>query len=664
MYIIRRAFFASIFLINCLVAFSQKENLPVKEVNGTAKYYYEVSKGETIYSIAKKLGISQEEIERENPSVVQKGLKAGQTLYFNVKTTGGDRRFHIVQAKETVYGIAKKYGITQNELAEWNPEVKDGIRPGQKLYVSAADNVEGNRAGRVTNPSDQPSNDEYVIKEGESLYRIAIEHNTTVDKILALNPDLDRERYQAGTVIKLSESERKTFTSHSDENTQPNSQRSHLVKSDETFFSIARQYGITVNELEIANPEVGLLREGMVLTIPLNELESVAEESREIASQSPTPDDFFNPVDSVVSNINQKEEPIKIALILPLKISDKTLTKQAQLYREFYKGFLVGIDSIGSRYPLDIKVFDSKGSLTGLQAVLKDEDLKDARVILAPDDAKSLEMLADFGSKYNIDILNLFVVNDQSYKTNPFIFQGNIPHEIMYDKAVEGIFLNNPSSIPVILSRKGGSNDKEEFIKLLKSKLASKNIEYKEIEFETSLTKQHLADFYNSKNYIFIPVSSKQAELNKILPALTAMKSSADFKGNITLAGYPEWVTFKGEVLKKMHSLNTVIYSRFFTGNGDYLQKRVADSYKKWYGHEMGNYLPQQGLIGFDAAAFLIDWLNAEVRLGEKIDDSKAYYGVQNGFNFKKVADSEGKVNTCLFLINYRPNGTVDKTVL
>lgn len=81
---IRKLLF-SIFLCFGAAAFGQIEQLPVKVINGTSYYYYDVPPKATIYSITRTYGISREELFKYNPQVID-GLRAGDTLIFPVKT--------------------------------------------------------------------------------------------------------------------------------------------------------------------------------------------------------------------------------------------------------------------------------------------------------------------------------------------------------------------------------------------------------------------------------------------------------------------------------------------------------------------------------------------------------------------------------------------------
>lgn len=661
-------------IASTLAAQTQMDSLPIKSINGTAYHYYEVGAKETIYSISRKLNIPQSEIERLNPSVAD-GLKAGQTLYFPVS---GDieGQIHVVKNKETLYGISKQYGVTPEQLCEWNPSAQDGIRPGQRLIVSAPVTVVPASAPAVELV---PAQRKHVIGEGETLFGIARANSTTVDAILAANPGLDREHYASGIVIVLPEPSSDESLVELVDNPQPviietpkkessdsteiavkevpvpqtsvtqvpgaENKDIYIVKNKDTFYSIAREYGISVEALEAANPDVISLRKGMELIIP---------KSGDVTDENPVDiGTGFEPVEGV----SEVSGSMTIAVTLPFMLSNEEQSRQAQLYTEFYKGFLVAVDSMRNcGTAINILTFDSSDA-AGIAGIIANPQLAEANLIIASDNEEQLGVLADYGRTYNINVLNLFVVKDEAYLTNPQLMQGNIPHHDMYRKAINGILKTLGSHTPVILTRNNGEKDKEEYVEMLKVELASRGTEYKEIFFDGTMSASAMDDLDINGQYAFIPNSGKQVELNRVLPAIIEFKEKSLNPDPVKVFGYPEWITFRGETLANMHKANTTVYSRFFTDPDDGAVKSVEKKYVDWYGTPMANFMPRQGLFGFDAGMFIINWLRSGNETPVK------WEGVQNGFDFDKLP-AGGNVNSKLYFINYRPSGLIDKKSL
>lgn len=178
-------------------------DLPVTTVNGKDYYYYDVQPKETLFSLSQRLGISREEITAYNPGV-EAGLKAYTRLYFPVESglttiSAGDHitTSHKVKKGETLYGISKKYGISVDRLIASNPSARDGIKSGDILVILQEETTVPD-----TNSTPRPAAT-HTISAGETLYRIAVSNGLTVEQLLAANPGIDAYNYTEGTVINI-----------------------------------------------------------------------------------------------------------------------------------------------------------------------------------------------------------------------------------------------------------------------------------------------------------------------------------------------------------------------------------------------------------------------------------------------------------------------------
>ncbi|MDE6861113.1 MAG: LysM peptidoglycan-binding domain-containing protein [Duncaniella sp.] len=570
-------------------------DLPVKTVGGKSYYYYEVPVKETVYSLTHKLGVTKDEIIRHNPSVAD-GLKSGTTLYFpvdegtdissssDVTNSGGSRTItHNVEKGQTIYGIATKYGISTDKLIEQNPIVREGLKTGQVLHIT----IPGHSAPDTSAAS----------------------------STLATTP--------ASTDLKAS-----------------GEVKGYIVKKKETFYSIARAHGISVAQLEAANPNVSILKEGQVLNIP-NPI--TTEELAE-----------HNTVSDSVPGQNQidPDTTLSIAVILPFMLNEETPSKSAQRYTEFYKGMLLAVDSLRNNgTPIHISAYDSEGSLDKVKELLTLPELKNNRIIIAPDNVAQLTAIGEFGRNNNIKVFNTFIVKDESYKVNPEMMQGNLPSSKMYEKAVQSYTERMAYSYPVFISMASSSSDKADFIADLKKSLNEKGITYSDITVDTKLTPAELKQLPTKDAYTFIPTSSKQGDLNKIMPGIIEWRDEA-VTASVKLLGYPEWTTFRGETLTNMKNLNTIVYSRFYTDDDNLRARSLENKYKKWYGSNMESAVPRQGLLGFDTGMFLIKYLKYP---------AARYDGIQNGYSFVSPEGIDGYFNDVLYLVNFRPGGLIEK---
>ena len=123
-----------VFLCICLWSFSA--------VVFAAAQDYVVQKGETLYSISRNFSISVDEICRENGIQKSDTLKAGQKLKIPQFAASSQSPLQIpeletyrVTRDDTLFGIAKKFSMSVDDLKKINNLATDTIKVGQSLKV-------------------------------------------------------------------------------------------------------------------------------------------------------------------------------------------------------------------------------------------------------------------------------------------------------------------------------------------------------------------------------------------------------------------------------------------------------------------------------------------------------------------------------------------------
>ncbi len=111
---------------------------------------HKVVSGESLYGIAKKNDVTVDDILKSNPGVTAASLKPGMMLRIpstkpttkpadKPSTTSNSNKKqenHIVLANETLYSIAKKYGVTVEDLKAWNDLKDNSIKKGMVLLIN------------------------------------------------------------------------------------------------------------------------------------------------------------------------------------------------------------------------------------------------------------------------------------------------------------------------------------------------------------------------------------------------------------------------------------------------------------------------------------------------------------------------------------------------
>ena len=117
-----------------------RDSIGTETVNGKVFVIHSVGEKETLYGISRRYGASIESILQYNPTA-DAGLEIGQVLKIPytqkkaTRVTSGAGATHTVAAKETMFSISKMYGITVDELKQWNNMSDNSLSIGQQLIV-------------------------------------------------------------------------------------------------------------------------------------------------------------------------------------------------------------------------------------------------------------------------------------------------------------------------------------------------------------------------------------------------------------------------------------------------------------------------------------------------------------------------------------------------
>lgn len=236
---------------------------------------HKIQKGETAYFIAQKYKVSVDEIYKLNPES-QNGIKDNQIIKIPVhaaeKQNSNQQITHVVGEKETLYGLSKQYHVSVEAIQNANPILASGLQIGQELIIPNASNLPKTEiltSSKVT----------HLVAAKESLFSIARQYNVSVQDLENLNKELLQNGLQIGQTIAIP-NKRKTL----DGRVRVINQETvfHVVEPKETKFSIAKKYGISIDQLESQNPEIvnGLIV-GNKLAINTKEIKP-ANESEEL----------------------------------------------------------------------------------------------------------------------------------------------------------------------------------------------------------------------------------------------------------------------------------------------------------------------------------------------------------------------------------------------
>ena len=162
---------------------------------------YTVKRGDTLWSIAKEYNVSVDEIMQDN-ALVNNNLKLGQNLKIRLNNYNNeiveecfgedyvpesvvDYQKYTVKAGDNLYSIAKKYGVSIDEIKKNNNLSNNLLSIGQVLKI----------------PLDN-TNSFYTVSRGDTLYSIAKKFNISVSELKNKN-NLSNNILSIGQVLKI-----------------------------------------------------------------------------------------------------------------------------------------------------------------------------------------------------------------------------------------------------------------------------------------------------------------------------------------------------------------------------------------------------------------------------------------------------------------------------
>lgn len=163
---------------------------------------------------------------------------------------------HKVAKGETITQISKKYSVTPYDIFKLNPDAQKGIDENTILLIPNKTAVTSNKT--TVTAVKKPENNNVFIKHEvlpkETLYSISTKYDVSIEEIQKANPDA-KEGLKIGMVLTIP-SKKGPVKSESKKAVTATIPPFHEVKPKETLYSIATQYGISVQQLEKLNPEI------------------------------------------------------------------------------------------------------------------------------------------------------------------------------------------------------------------------------------------------------------------------------------------------------------------------------------------------------------------------------------------------------------------------
>ena len=528
----------------------------------------------------------------------------------------------------------------------------------------------------------------YTVQKSEGLYRISKNFNVSQEELVRLNPKLQTEGLKLGQVILVPVKEEQPAAADS-------SMVKHVIEPKETLYAISKRYGVSVAELQAANPEVSKnMPIGATLLIPVRPLEKAPMDGASNAAVSqaaapapqiktpkaeepvlPTPQkqadapkaeevvlpapklqaDSLTAVQQVATDSMVEHPlllpydssiisalPLRIAYLLPFQVEAAKRDGQMDRFIDFYEGALLAIyeaQACGQHF--EIFTYDVQKSDIAIQKVLKKGEMQNLDAIIGPAYPAQVSHAALFAKQNRIPCIIPFTNKVSGLEHNPYLMQFNPSAQKEAEAAVRLLSAHKDSLQLVFVDPQ--ASEVSPFVSTLREKALAAGFTTADIALQTIINDSLTTILKQDKKNILVFNSDKYVSVNAVMSKVVNQK-----KGHsLALFGRYSWQHEKCPI-------EMVYVSIFHEPNTAHMASYEA-LYKQYFGHALSSLQPRYDLLGYDLTKAVIRHLLLSQQAVSDQDKqhvfAEEHIGLQSDIHYERASEEGGLENIGIKLI-------------
>lgn len=417
----------------------------------------------------------------------------------------------------------------------------------------------------------------------------------------------------------------------------------YQVKKKDTIFGIAKNYGLTVDELINANPEMKVagyeLKKGDYIFIPYP-ANTDPKAATTKAATTPQPQTVAKTTQS------QTTKTIKVGVVLPLHDVDG----DGKRMTEYYRGFLMGCDSLKQQgYSIDVHAWNVPAD-ADIRPTLQDASIRNCDVIFGPLYTKQVKPLSDFCKGAGIKLVIPFSIWGDEVSRNSEIFQVYQSLDELNNASIDAFISRFGNQHPVFIDCNDSTSKKGIFTFGLRNRLNARGVKYSITNLKSNEELFSKA-FSRTQPNVVVLNTGRSPELTVAIAKLKALVASNPGVV-VSLFGYTEWLMYTRNNLDNFYKFNTHIPSTFYYNPLSAKTQHLENGYRRWFGLETLYALPKFALMGYDHAQFFIRGLYKYGKAFNGTKPQNVYTPLQTPLDFKRVG-SGGMQNRAFMLVRY-----------
>lgn len=593
----------------------------IKE-NGKEFAIHVVKDDETIYSISREYGISQEDIIKYNRKAIN-GVKNGMKLKLpmvatsvesivpatisRTQTTEATAKQHIVIAKETVYSICRKYGITQTALLNANPELEMGLKIGQTLKIPAAPEKGKDMSGNAKLLGINYI--EHVVAPKETVYSICKTYDITPEELNSYNSDL-KDGLKAGQTLKIPTK-------------GPDVKKGNVPVVDKTISAPA-----------MITPKIDKDSDRTTKTDTTK-----VKERKPQTHKKKTADVAVTNLKRSTNVTNgvgkpQTDRLVTVSVLLSLMLDEGGLEEGTiGKFVDFYKGFLIGVKELKDMgYSVKVQTYDIEKSEAGVLHVLRQNpEIAMSDVIIGPVYSQQIGAVTQYAKTHKIPVVIPFSRKVTGLNTNSYVYQFNGQTGVAFNFVARDFAEKFKDKNILLISFNNDIEDEgSEFLKELEVVLKRDGIGYKKVMF-SQMNFHTIANQLTRDNVIVMGTD----EGDFVKPLLPTISGWTNDNRKIAIYGFERW----GDMLEEY---NPTYYYYTFNNKKTKAWHNYDFAFRKNFGTPMTR-RPRYDMIGHDIALYFISNANKFGRT-LRTDENETVDLIQSRMCWRKIGHG-GYVN-------------------
>lgn len=540
---------------------------------------------------------------------------------------------HTVEKGQTLYAISKAYERNLSDIIIENPDAIDGIRPGEVLKIPTEKAKKLVLSPAAVISTDTANIKMHRVEQGQTLYSLAKQYGTTVEKLMELNPEL-KDGLKIGQVLKMSGPMAKTEPVNTTKISIPFNEKKTVPVSETATVKPTVLVDTTSKIKPVEKPIASTVTTLPVPVAEKNVYPGTIKEEYNIA--------FFLPFHAEEAHAIELEKIIK---------GEEELPNKTIVALQFYEGALLAIDSL-KKSKLNAKIFvydiDDTDSLNILNT-LKKPELAEMDLMIGPLYGSSFMPVAKFAKEHMIPIISPFTQINKILFDNPYVCKV-LPSSTLQVEQMAHFVVDSFHTQNVILVNNGNLKEVSfynAFKNTAKIALLEKNYPASDSIKEARNLPVVEGMLSSTKVNVIVLPSNSQSYVTEFISRLNTLKE----KYKIVLFGLQNWMNYDNLDFEYLNGLSLHIPAGSYIDFENRSTQRFIANYREKYKTEPELY----AYSGFDVTYCFISALQKQGSgFLNTIMDTK-YQGMVTNFDFiQPVSNKSGFENKFVVILKYK----------